>query len=94
MCCNDRLSPKPKAEVRVMRIMYKTNIKEFASMKKAEKMERLILRAKEYARSGDYVDGVSVEIALRGEFPGVKFTRFEKQEYDEMCRQAQNVKRQ
>ena len=63
-------------------------------MKKADRKERLISRAKEYARSGDYVDGLSVEVALRGEFPGVRFTRFEKQEYDEMCRQAQDKKRQ
>lgn len=57
-------------------------------MKKAEKKERMIARAKEYATSGKYSDSTLVEIALRGEFPGMKFSKFEKQEFDEMCRQA------
>lgn len=48
------------------------------------------MRALEYAQSGDYADGHAVEIAVRGEYElrAMRFSRFEMQEYDEMCRQA------
>ena len=59
------------------------------SMKKREKQELAIVRAKEYANSGEYRDWIQMEIALRSEFPKLRFSRFEQQEYDKMCRQAQ-----
>lgn len=59
-------------------------------MKKAERLKRARMRALEYAQSGDYADGHAVEIAVRGEYElrAMRFSRFEMQEYDEMCRQA------
>jgi hypothetical protein len=60
-------------------------------MKMAQQRELMIMRAKEYAQSGDYADSMLIEIALRGEFPKARqwLSRFAKQELDEMCRQAQ-----
>ena len=59
-------------------------------MKRAEKKELMMMRAKEFAQSGEYADSTLIEIALRGEFPKVRqwLSRFAKQELDEMCRQA------
>ncbi len=59
-------------------------------MKKREKMELRRERAIEYAKSGEYSDSTSIEIKLRSEFPSIKMSRFERQELDEMCRQAQD----
>ena len=59
-------------------------------MKKREKMELRRERLIEYAKSGEYADSTSIEIKLRSEFPSIKMSRFERQELDEMCRQAQD----
>ena len=61
-------------------------------MRKKERSEIIDRRADEMARSGQYKDWMSIEIALRGE--GYREARqlldsqFRRQELNEMCRQA------
>ena len=59
-------------------------------MKNVDKKELMIMRAKEYAKSGNYSDSALIEIALRGEFPKATqwLSRFARRELDEMCKQA------
>lgn len=61
-------------------------------MRKKERAELIYCRADEMARSGQYEDWFSIEIALRAE--GYREARqlldsnFRRQELNEMCRQA------
>ncbi len=63
-------------------------------MNKAEKKEFIIKRAEELARSGEYNDYMSIEIALRGEgFPearSILHSRSLRQELTEIIQQAKS----
>lgn len=61
-------------------------------MRKSERFELIDRRADEMARSGQFPDWGSIEIALRAEGHAearqVLDNRFRRQELNEMCRQA------